>query len=341
MFSDLNYLFLKKICLKKILIIRLSSIGDIVLTTPVVRCLKKQIPGCQVHYITKQQFFPVVAANPYIDKIFVVENSIDAVIPQLKAEEYDCIIDLHKNFRSKRIRKKLKKPVSSFNKINIRKWLIVNLKINRLPDLHIVDRYFGAVEYLGIKNDYKGLDYFIPEGEEVSLGSLPTGHQNGYLGWVIGGKHNTKIFPESKVSEVCKSIQLPIVLIGGPEDAEKGDRIVKEAGSHVFNACGKYNLNQSASLVQKADLILTNDTGMMHVAAAFKKRIISFWGNTIPEFGMYPYLPGLENKSELLQITSLSCRPCSKIGYKSCPKGHFDCMNKIGVKEVVGLITKA
>ncbi len=184
--------------MKKILIIRFSSIGDIVLTTPVVRCLKEQMPDAEVHYLTKVTFYQVLESNPYIDKIYTIKEKIREVLPQLRSENYDQIIDLHKNFRSKGILLALSKPSTTFEKINIAKWLIVKFKINRLPNVHIVDRYFQAVDNLGVKNDKKGLDYFIPEEDEVSPHALPESFRNGYIAWVIGGKHFTKIFPEDK-----------------------------------------------------------------------------------------------------------------------------------------------
>jgi ADP-heptose:LPS heptosyltransferase len=318
--------------LKKLLIIRFSSIGDIILTTPVVRCLKEQLRGVEIHFLTKKQYLPILEANPTIDKLYAIEEKIDEVIPDLKRENYDQIIDLHKNFRSKGVILKLHKPSSSFSKINIEKWLMVNLKINRLPHIHIVDRCFQAVEKLGVKNDNKGLDYFIPKKDHVDIKSLPVSHQAGYIGWVIGAKFKTKAYPEDKIIEVCKKIEKPFILLGGPEDAEKGDRIKKEVGERIYNSCGKYNLNQSASLVEQADKIITNDTGLMHVAAAFNKEIISLWGNTIPEFGMYPYMPGNESRSHILEVKDLTCRPCSKIGFQKCPKGHFKCMNELEIR---------
>lgn len=324
--------------MKKILIIRFSSIGDIVLTTPIIRCIKNQIPDAEIHYLTKKQFAPVLEANSYIDKLFSINEKIAEVLPELKKESYDFVIDLHKNFRSKGIIFNLKKPASSFSKLNFKKWLVVNLKINRLPDIHIVDRYFEAVVKLNVINDDKGLDYFIPEKDKVDMNSLPALHQKGFIGWVIGGKHNTKIYPEEKIIEVCKNTVEPIILLGGPEDAEKGNRIAGSTSKHVYNSCGMYNINQSASLVKQSKKIITNDTGLMHIAAAFKKEIISFWGNTIPEFGMYPYLPGDEKRSHILQVNDLSCRPCSKLGYEECPKKHFDCMNKIETKKIIQLI---
>jgi len=324
--------------LKKILVIRFSSIGDIVLTTPVVRCLKKQLKDVEIHYLTKKVYEPVLNNNPYIDSILTIKNNIDEVIDDLKKESYFHIVDLHKNFRSKGVVLKLKKPSSAFSKINIRKWLIVNFKINLLPELHIVDRYFQAVNILGVKNDNKGLDYFITEIDEVNITEFPALFNNGYIGWVIGGKHITKIYPEDSIISVCKKLSKPIVLLGGKEDFEKGERIVHETGDNIFNACGKYNINQSASLVKNADKIISNDTGLMHIAAAFTKEVISLWGNTIPEFGMYPYMPGDENKSTILEVKNLSCRPCSKLGYKKCPKEHFDCMKKIEKGKILELI---
>jgi ADP-heptose:LPS heptosyltransferase len=324
--------------LKKLLIIRFSSIGDIILTTPVVRCLKQQFPETELHFLTKKQYLPILEANPYIDKLYAISEKIDEVIPDLKRENYDQIVDLHKNFRSKGVVLKLHKPSTTFSKVNVEKWLMVNLKINHLPHIHIVDRCFQAVDKLGVKNDNKGLDYFIPEKDEVDIKSLPVSHQAGYIGWAIGAKFNTKTYPEDRIIEVCKKIEKPFILLGGPEDAEKGERIKTEAGDRIYNSCGKFNLNQSASLVMQADKIITNDTGLMHVAAAFKKEIISLWGNTIPEFGMYPYMPGNENRSHIFEVKNLACRPCSKIGFPKCPKGHFKCMNDIDTAELAGLL---
>ncbi len=317
--------------MKKLLIIRFSSIGDIILTTPVIRCLKQQLSDAEVHYLTKKQYVPLLEANPYIDKLYSISEKIDEIIPELKKENYDQLIDLHKNFRSKGVILKLQKPSTSFNKINIEKWLIVNLKINRLPKIHIVDRCFQAVEKLDVKNDNLGLDYFIPSKDQVKIKSLPVFHQAGFIGWVIGAKFNTKVYPEEKIIEACKRTDKPIVLLGGPEDAEKGERIKNEVGDTIYNSCGKLNINQSASLIKQAEKIITNDTGLMHIAAAFKKEIISLWGNTIPEFGMFPYMPGNENQSHIFEVKGLSCRPCSKLGYKKCPKGHFKCMNELEI----------
>jgi len=312
--------------LKKILVIRFSSIGDIVLTTPVIRVLKKQL-HCELHVLTKEQYSTIFLENPYVDQIHAFKGNIKEVLQQLKLEHFDFVVDLQKNYRSIKLHRKLKVPSASFPKINKQKWLLVNFKIDKLPDLHIVDRYFEAVTELNIKNDMLGLDYFIPAGDEVRLNEIYPELQNGYIGFVIGGRHNTKILPVEKVVSIIEPLHLPVLLLGGPEDKERGSEIAQKVKSNkVINTCGQFILNQSASLVKQAKLIITNDTGLMHIAAAFKKPVISIWGNTIPKFGMYPYLPGNKNLSFLAEVEGLQCRPCSKLGFSKCPKKHFRCM---------------
>ncbi|MCU0370624.1 MAG: hypothetical protein MUC31_04350, partial [Bacteroidales bacterium] len=145
--------------MKKILIIRFSSIGDIVLTSPVIRCIKQQVPDAEVHFAVKKSFYPVVQANPYIDKFHLLEGDLKQFTGSLKEEGFDFIVDLHRNFRSRYIRSSLKVPAAGFPKLNIRKWLLTRLKIDLMPDIHIVDRYFRAASSLGVTHDGKGLEY--------------------------------------------------------------------------------------------------------------------------------------------------------------------------------------
>jgi len=326
----------------KILIIRFSSIGDIVLTTPVIRALKTQVEDAEVHYVTKIQYKAILESNPYIDKLFCLEDSLSILIQQLRKEKYDCIIDLHRNLRTLLIKIALWKKSYSFEKINFQKWLKVNLKIDQLPSIHIVDRYLHTVRPLKVKPDALGLDYFIPEKDDVPINWLPETHQKGFVAYAIGAQHNTKKLPFPRMIELCDRINKPILLLGGKEDVEMGEKIRAfferidssdyEAGlmelnkkTVIYNACGKFNLNQSASLIKKSTHVFTHDTGLMHIAAAFKKEVFSIWGNTIPEFGMYPY----RTKFTVFENRKIECRPCSKIGYQKCPKGHFKCMNEI------------
>lgn len=312
----------------KVLIIRFSSIGDIVLTTPVIRCIKKQVNEVELHYLTKKAFEPVLAGNPYIDKIHFLKESLADTIADLKMENFNHIIDLHHNLRTLIIKRRVGKPSSSFNKLNWQKWLLTNTGINCLPKEHLVDRYLKTAEFLGVKNDAAGLDYFLTDNHHLPL-LLPPAHQS-YIALVIGAQHATKRLPVARLIELCRLIKQPVILLGGPDDLERGE-IIKTAGEHVFNGCGKFKLDQSAFLVKMAKCVITHDTGLMHIAAAFKKTILSVWGNTVPEFGMYPYLPG---KSYINEVKGLPCRPCSKIGYEKCPRGHFKCMNNIDLTAI-------
>lgn len=328
----------------KVLILRFSSIGDIVLTTPVIRVLKTQLEDAEVHFATKSQFRGMLEENPYIDQVHTLDKGIWQLIQQLKAQRFDYVVDLHHNLRTFLVKLFLGVKAGSYNKLNWEKWLMVTLKINKLPSKHIVERYLGAAHSLGIKNDTLGLDFFIPQNDEVPLEWLPEAFHQGFVAYAIGGQHATKKLPVKRMIELCDKINRPIVLLGGKEDADAGMQIEKffernvdsgnfesdlqsELGKKtlIYNGCGKFNLNQSASLVRRATHVFTHDTGMMHIAAAFKKEVFSIWGNTIPLFGMYPY----RTKFTVLENNKLSCRPCSKIGFNKCPKGHFHCMEKM------------
>jgi ADP-heptose:LPS heptosyltransferase len=325
----------------KILIIRFSSIGDIVLTTPVVRCLRKQLPDAEIHFLTKQSYRSIVASNPYIDKIHTLGDSFELMLHELKTEEYDYIIDLHHNLRTLRIKRFLKNVKSfSFDKLNIEKFIYTNFKINTLPQKHIVDRNLETVASLGIVNDGLGLDYFIPEKDTITQKDLPASHMLGYIAVVIGAALATKKLPLHKLKELCAAIKHPIILLGDKGDQEDGQVIAASDDIKIYNACGKFNLNESADLLRGAKLVITHDTGLMHIAAALQKPVISIWGNTVSAFGMYPYYGKLSAQHfDVVEINKLWCRPCSKIGYNKCPRGHFKCMELIVVNDIVNMVT--
>ncbi len=309
----------------KFLLIRLSSIGDIVLTSPVTRCLKNQFPEVEIHFLTKSRNVDLVEANPYIDKIHLFSGSLSETIRDLKAENFDFIIDLHNNLRSMRIKLALKAKSSTFNKLNIRKWLFTKFKINTMPNVHIVDRNLETVRRMGVVNDGMGLDHFIPASDEMQIDQLPEAFRNGYVALVLAGTRVTKRMPVEKYRRLISETKLPFVLLGGNSECPIAARILEWNTGNVIDFTGKLRINQSASLVHQARLVISNDTGLMHIAAAYRKKILSVWGNTTPALGMYPYIPA--PGSEILEVKGLSCRPCSKLGYPECPKKHFRCMN--------------
>ncbi|WP_232326017.1 glycosyltransferase family 9 protein [Spirosoma montaniterrae] len=313
----------------KLLILQMSSIGNIVLSTPVVRCLKKQLPGAVVHFCTKPDHAPIVDSNPYIDKVHYQAGSLYRLIRQLRAEQFDCVIDLQNNFTTALIRKALGVQSYSVDNLGFRKWLYVRWKVNLMPSQHVVDRYLEALQPLGVKNDDFGLDYFIPYKDQVETDWLPPTHRDHYIAFAIGGRHATNRLPIERLVELCSKINHPIVLLGDKRDRVIGEQVEKQVGTKaIYNACGLFNLNQSASIIQGAWVVFSHDTGLMQIAAAFRKKVFSIWGSTTPNFGETPY------KTSYLRLekSGLSCRPCSLTGSGKCPKGHFRCMNELPFK---------
>ena len=326
----------------KILIIRFSSIGDIVLTSPVPRLIKKSLPNSEIHFLTKKIYSDLYSHNIYLDKLYLLDNDLVSISKDLKKNNYDIIIDLHNNLRSNILRLILGVKSLVYNKNRFKRWLLVNLKI-KITIPHIVDSYIKTLSPLKITNDNEGLDYFLSSKDNIELNRLPKTHKKGYVVLIVGAKYNTKVLPSYKLIELCDKINAPIVLLGGNSEYESSIRIenyFKQSNSKIeeskvrdllnkktiiFNMVGKLSINQSASVISRADIIYTHDTGMMHIATAFKKDIVSIWGSSHPELGFYPY----QTEFKIHHNDKIKCRPCSKIGYNSCPIGHFKCMNDL------------
>lgn len=310
----------------KVLILRFSSIGDIVLTTPVIRCLKTQRPDIAIHYCTKRQYQDLTAYNPYIDKCYYLDESLLQLVEQLRCEQYDLIIDLHGSLRTRLIKMMLGRRSVTVDKINFRKWLYVRFKAEVMPPVHLVDRYVDTLKKLGVINDGNGLNHFMAADEYVPVHQLPYTHRSSYVAYAIGGQHATKRLPAPRIIELCRQLGEPVVLLGDRHDRETGEVVRQALGDElIYNACGLFTINQSASLLDQARLVFAHDTGLMHIAAALKKPIVSIWGSTTPQLGMYPY----KTHHFILENTALDCRPCSKIGHEKCPLGHFNCMNEL------------
>jgi ADP-heptose:LPS heptosyltransferase len=319
----------------KVLLVRFSSIGDIVLTSPVIRCVKQQLK-CEVHYLTKASYSELLKHNPHIDQLQEIDKEIDEILPKLRKEAYDLIIDLHNNLRSKRLAAMLAVKRIAFDKINVQKWLYTNIGIDLLPEKHLVDRYFDALKELKVKNDGLGPEYYLPE--KCPLPEKWDLVENGYSVIAIGATYATKRLQNEQLLSIIKRLNIHPVIIGGPGDELNAGHISEKLDVAHSNLTGHLSLTDSASLISKCRYILCHDSGMMHIAAAFKKPIISVWGNTHPKLGMGPYLPfqatDVKPFHKEMQV-ELGCRPCSKLGYDSCPNGHFNCMNSQNVEEIV------
>lgn len=325
----------------KILVIRFSSIGDIVLASPVMRCIKKQLPAAELHFVTKLSFKMVTACNPYIDRFFYFDgDNLDELIEEFKTEEYDYVIDLHKNFRSTKIKKALKAKHYTIDKLSVQKLLLTRLNINIMPHRHITQRSLDTVAPLGITDDGLGLDYFIAEKDIVKEHDVPTAHHAGFIAVVIGASYNTKKMPVHKLQELCYKIDHPIILLGGKEDTSAAKRIASVDPVKIYNACGKFNLNESADLIRQSKLVISHDTGLQYIACAFKKQVLAIWGATSPALDVEPYYGSIFMQQQHKPIyenisLNLRCQPCSKYGTKKCPLEHFNCMEKQDIDAIV------
>jgi len=324
----------------RLLFIRFSSIGDIVFTTPAIRCAKQQIPGVELHFLTKASMKAVTEANPYIDHFHYFDKDLNATIKGLKAFQFDYIIDLHRNLRTFQIQKALGVPSLSYHKLSLQKLLLTKLHLNYMPARHIVDRSLDTLSALGVVNDGKGLDYFIPKEATLPSNALPAAFQSGYIALVIGASYATKKLPVASLQALCHKIPYPIVLIGGKEDQAEGAAIEAINPIKIWNACGKFNLHESALLVKQSKTVISHDTGFLYIACAFHKKTVAIWGATAPALQVEPYYPTKMDSSKKnvwyynAIVPNLPCQPCSNFGTKQCPQGHFACMKKQDLQSI-------
>jgi ADP-heptose:LPS heptosyltransferase len=303
--------------------------GDIVLTSPVVRCLKEQT-GAEIHFLTKTSFAEICASSPYITRIWSFDKEPDQLFEALRQEQFDEVIDLHNNLRSLKVKWALGVRCHTFPKYRIAHFFLTRLGINLLPPSHIVERYMMAVEHLGVTYDQRGLDYFIPT--DTTLSHSEVFGLSGYEVFAVGATHYTKRLPTERIIEICNARKTVVVLIGGDQELPAGRQIAESCGpKKVINLCGSLTLHQSALVVKDAQAVLTHDTGMMHIAAALRKPIYSFWGSTHHVLGFWPLYPAHMDKNISLATENLGCRPCTKFGRASCPKGHFKCMRNLDI----------
>jgi ADP-heptose:LPS heptosyltransferase len=320
----------------KVLVVRFSSIGDIVLTTPVLRSLKDQLSGVEVHFLTKRSFAGTLELNPDIDRLFTIDESINECLEDLKRQSYAHVIDLHNNIRTSTLALKLGVPVTRFPKYNVKKWLYVRFKIDKLPNVHIVDRYFKTVEKLGVQDRGYAVSFPLGDDDMVDLNEHQI-EQGKYVCIAVGARFATKQIPVKSLVKIIDSMESRVVLLGGNGDVDRSTEVLRSVQhpEDVVDLTGRLSLRQSASVVQRCDKLLTGDTGLMHIASAFDVQIESVWGNTTPKLGMYPYRPKNADSFFIHEVEGLDCRPCSKIGFEKCPKGHFKCMNDQNLDKIV------
>lgn len=315
------------------------------MTTPIIRCVKQQLEA-ELHYVTASKYSSLLEGNIHLDKIHHFDTDWTEIKDELKAEDFNLVIDLHKVTKSIRLGSFLNKPVIQFNKATLAKWLELKFRINRLPKGHLIDRFFEGVEHIKVTNDGKGMELFVDERSERSVMNVlnRVGINEAYTALVIGGAKWTKQIPIELCVDYINQSEEPIVLVGGPDVRDKAKQIVGFSNRHINNFVGLYSLMESAVLLRQSTLVITGDTGMMHMAAVYAKPTIVMYGSTSPIFGMYPYAEGNTAYIKYLLPDHLSCWPCSKSGRSKCPKVHAKCVydwkafdiltqiNKLGIR---------
>ena len=308
----------------RFLVIRFSSIGDIVLTTPVLRHIQEQVEGdVEIHFLTKAVMKPILEHNPRIHQVHTIETSTAEVMDELKNLQIDYVIDLHNNIRSRMVKRGLKILDFTFRKRNWEKWLLVRFGKNKLQDgEHIVDRYLDTLNAFGVDTDQQGLEFFLPPDLQNEFPTLSK-----YIVFVLGANHEGKQIHVNQWLTLISHSLYEVVLIGGDKEKSIAE-VIKTKHPSVHNFVGKNDLHTSAWYVKHSALVVTGDTGFMHVSAAFDRPTLSIWGCTSPALQMSPYMPNESNV--ILEPSGLDKRPCSKLGDRcKYGKGDTRCITRI------------
>lgn len=318
--------------MKSILVIRFSSLGDVLLTTPLLRVLKKKYPAAQVDYIIKPEYASLVSGSPHLNQVILFSKEKAAELKkQISGAGYDLIVDLQNNPRSRRLTAGVSSQVCRFKKHSIKKWMLVNFKVNQLEGLPpIPERYISSLP--GLEPDGRGLEYHFTPVEVP----LPQGKK--YIAVCPGSKHFTKMWGENRFVELNKLLVydgFTPVLLGGKEDMALCGRIT-EAVPGLVNLAGNHPIEFAATALTRCLASVCNDSGLMHLSCSVQVPVLVFFGSTVRHFGFIPY----KNKSVIMENNSLTCRPCTHIGRSSCPKGHFLCMTELKPTEALTHIKK-
>jgi heptosyltransferase-2 len=329
--------------IEKILIIRLSSIGDILLSTPFIRQVRQKFPGSQIDYVIKDVYKDLIKHNPHINQIYTVRtddtNSDLIELKQtLEKQSYNIVFDLHNNLRSNFLKRGINaEKIRSIRKGKIKQSLLVWFKINKYDEeISIPERYLAVAKDFDVEDDGKGLEIFLDdtaiESAEEKTISNDIDLNKSFVCLAPGAGFFTKRWPDKKfkqlINNICEKEKLPIVVFGGTEDQKIGAELGQSNKSVDF--CGKLSLLETAYIISKGNALVSNDSGLMHMATAVHTPVLAIFGSTVRELGFFPY----RSESRVIENIDLSCRPCSHIGRHKCPKGHFKCMEDIPAERV-------
>ena len=328
--------------LHKILVIRLSSIGDIVLTTPFLRRLNARFPDCEMHYVVRKEYASLLREHPKIARLFELDTSkgtdeLRKLRRTLCNEGYDAVFDLHNNFRSRFLCRNIHAPRHIIRKRTFKRFLLVHFKWNFFRTIvPVPERYIETAAVYGVTPDNEGCDLFVPsdvlENVKAKLVDRGWNPERRLIAIAPGSKHFTKRWPAEKFNEVMRLLMnntgANILILGSSED-----KIHTPGNERVMDFCGEFSLTETIAALRLASLVICNDSGLMHAATSQGAPVLALFGSTVREFGFFPY----HARSRVLEIEGLACRPCSHVGRASCPEKHFRCMNDISPQKVFSI----
>ncbi|MEK7263067.1 MAG: glycosyltransferase family 9 protein [Bacteroidota bacterium] len=331
----------------KILVCRLSSLGDVLLTTPALRLLRRKFPDAQIDFLVKEEFADVLRSNPHITHLLQFSaNDIISVLQFrffLQRKKYDVVIDLHNSLRTRVLRFLLAPKVFVVKKNIFKRMLLVIFKLNLYSSIvSVPEKYINTLASLGITNDNGGLDLFYDESVLSAFNKKKTDWRIAQTEFTIlfspTAKHATKMWlPEYFIAlgkKLAKEHHAKIYIVGAPNEKEYCERIAVEINNScadaAINTAGKISLLETAALMEQCSAVVTNDSAMLHFASALKKNVVAVFGSTVKEFGFLPY----RTNFRIVQNENLRCRPCSHIGKNVCPEQHFRCIKDISVQHV-------
>lgn len=339
----------------KTLIIRLSSIGDIVLASPLLRVLRKKFPSSQIDFVTRKEYADLIRYNPNINVTFEFDatqgfKGLRYLKEKIRREQYDLVLDIHNNIRSRYLRCTVgADDVITINKRVIARTILVKFKKNYYRDIvSVADRYIEPLQKYTIEKDTKGVELYIPDNIIFAVSRrmaiFELDRYKKIIGFCPSAKHSTKRWPQERFIEtgirLARELDAKILVFGGTMDKSMCSYIVQSineasAAKPAADLSGEFSLLETAAAMHFCDVVVTNDSGLMHIASAMKKKIVALFGSTVKEFGFFP----IGERHVVLERKGLYCRPCSHIGLSECPEKHFKCMTDIQVAEVVQAVT--
>ena len=324
--------------LKRILIIRLSAMGDVLLTTPLVRSVKARYPEARIDFLVKEDYAPLLRTNRHLDNLLLFSPEsgffeIRRILQKIRETEYDAILDLQVNLRSlifrafSGARRRIHHRPDRW-----RRFLLVHFGRGLQSVFQPVPlRFFDSISSLNVEDDGGGLDLIVEEGaKQTAVSVLGEGRR---IALAPGASRFTKRWPAEGFAEVGAHFQEKgnkVVLLGGEDDRDVCEEVARRMQKAPLNVAGRFLLQETAAAIAGSDLLISNDTGLMHMGAALRKPVVAVFGPTTAHLGFAPF-----RTSSVVVERPLSCRPCSYHGTERCPKGHFKCMEEIQSMDVI------